>query len=77
MYAICLSQNSAWMVKKILTEIYHPFKLNRIKLLERKKADSYPATDEDREGEAITWHLAQTLGLTNDQPCDHEKKRSG
>lgn len=27
------------------------------------------ATDPDREGEAISWHLAQALGLDSDEPC--------
>ncbi|MBR6053117.1 MAG: DNA topoisomerase I, partial [Clostridia bacterium] len=27
------------------------------------------ATDPDREGEAISWHLAQTLGIPSDKPC--------
>ncbi|MEK7097729.1 MAG: DNA topoisomerase, partial [Patescibacteria group bacterium] len=50
-----------------------------VKLLKEKakKADAIIlATDEDREGEAIAWHLAQTLGLTNDQqPTTGDKKR--
>ncbi len=35
-----------------------------------KKADYvYLATDPDREGEAISWHLSETLGLQKDKPC--------
>lgn len=35
-----------------------------------KKADRvYLATDPDREGEAISWHLAQTLALEPTAPC--------
>ena len=39
----------------------------------RKEAKSaskiFLATDPDREGEAISWHLAQTLGIPEDKAC--------
>ena len=41
------------------------------KIRKEAKAASkvYLATDPDREGEAISWHLAHTLGIDVDSPC--------
>ena len=41
------------------------------KIRKEAKAASkiYLATDPDREGEAISWHLAQTLGMDVTEPC--------
>lgn len=37
--------------------------INELKKLASKADDVWLATDEDREGEAISWHLAEALGL--------------
>jgi DNA topoisomerase-1 len=55
-------------IKKKFEPVYevHPDKVKVIDELEKavKKADIvWLATDEDREGEAISWHLFETLGL--------------
>lgn len=44
--------------KKVITEL---------KKLAKKADIVWLATDEDREGEAISWHLAETLNLDNDK----------
>jgi DNA topoisomerase I len=38
--------------------------INELKKLAAKAEDVWLATDEDREGEAISWHLAEALGLS-------------
>ena len=46
-------------------------KQNDIKRLKDKVAKAetvYLATDPDREGEAISWHLAEVLGLDDNKP---------
>ena len=43
--------------KKVVTEL---------KSLAKKADTIWPASDEDREGEAIAWHLFHTLGLKED-----------
>ncbi|QQQ85894.1 type I DNA topoisomerase [Peptacetobacter hiranonis] len=35
----------------------------------KKASKVYLATDPDREGEAISWHLEHILGIENDEPC--------
>ncbi len=37
--------------------------VNQLKSLARKSDEVWLATDEDREGEAISWHLCEVLGL--------------
>src|SRR5690606_34917618 len=36
---------------------------NKLQVLDKKAEIVWLASDEDREGEAIAWHLAETLGL--------------
>lgn len=43
--------------------------LARIKKEAKAASRVYLATDPDREGEAISWHLAQTLGIDTEKPC--------
>jgi len=43
--------------------------LKEIKTLAKKSKNVYLATDPDREGEAISWHLARVLGIEEDNPC--------
>ena len=37
--------------------------VNELKTLAKKSDEVWLATDEDREGEAISWHLCEVLGL--------------
>lgn len=43
--------------------------LKEIKALAKKAKKVYLATDPDREGEAISWHLAKALGIDEDDSC--------
>ena len=43
--------------------------LNRIRKEARSASKIYLATDPDREGEAISWHLANVLGIEEDAAC--------
>lgn len=40
-----------------------------LKKAAKKASKIYLATDPDREGEAISWHLEHILGIENDEPC--------
>jgi len=43
--------------------------LNRIRKEARNASQIYLATDPDREGEAISWHLSHVLDMDTDKPC--------
>ena len=43
--------------------------LTKIRKEAKSASQIYLATDPDREGEAISWHLAQTLGMDASSPC--------
>ncbi len=43
--------------------------LSRIRKEAKNASTIYLATDPDREGEAISWHLAQILGMDMSKPC--------
>ncbi len=43
--------------------------LRELKEAGKKAKNIFLATDPDREGEAISWHLSNSLGLTADTPC--------
>ena len=43
--------------------------LSRIRKEAKNASQIYFATDPDREGEAISWHLYHVLGVADDQPC--------
>ncbi len=43
--------------------------LDRIRKEARGATKVFLATDPDREGEAISWHLSKVLGIAEDDPC--------
>ena len=43
--------------------------IRELKKEAKKSSKVYLATDPDREGEAISWHLAYLLGIEADEPC--------
>ena len=43
--------------------------LNNLKKEASKAEKILLATDPDREGEAISWHLANALGVSEEKPC--------
>ncbi|MDO8585327.1 MAG: type I DNA topoisomerase [bacterium] len=50
--------------------------LKKLKLAAAKSDEIVLATDEDREGEAIAWHLAQALGLDDKKTGKQETKKT-
>ncbi len=42
--------------------------VKELKQLSKKSQEVWLATDEDREGEAISWHLCEVLGLNPKKP---------
>ena len=43
--------------------------LSRIRKEAKNASQIYLATDPDREGEAISWHLSKVLGMDTNKPC--------
>ena len=43
--------------------------INKLKKAAKKADKVYLATDPDREGEAISWHLANILKISEDETC--------
>ena len=43
--------------------------ITNIKAEAKESKNVLLATDPDREGEAISWHIAQVLGLSENDPC--------
>ena len=43
--------------------------LDKLRRLAKKSDKIYLATDPDREGEAISWHLANVLKIDNKEKC--------
>ncbi len=48
--------------------------ISKLKKMAKSATSIILATDEDREGEAISWHLVQALGLGNDQQIEDGKE---
>lgn len=48
--------------------------ISKLKKMTKSATSIILATDEDREGEAISWHLVQALGLGNDQQIEDGKE---